>query len=156
MRQLCLPVGHYVNAHYNFRTATCHTRLHWVHFTVLPLARLFHWFQFTSLPLARLYRMSISLQRCHYQTFALISVYQPYHLPDFIALFSVYSCATCQTLFNWFQFTVLSLVRPYGIGFSLQPCHWSDFISFDFSLQSCHLSGFISLVSDSNPATCQI
>ena len=62
------PVGHYVNAHYNFSTATCQTRLHWVQFTVLPLARLFHWFQFTALPLARLYRMSISLQRCHCQT----------------------------------------------------------------------------------------
>ena len=47
------PVGHYVNAHYNFSTATCQTRLHLVQFPVLPLARLFHWFQFTALPLSR-------------------------------------------------------------------------------------------------------
>ena len=109
------PVGHYINAHYNFRTATCQTRLHWVQFTVLPLARLFHWFQFTALPLARLDRLSISLQCCHCQTFALISVYQPCHLPDFIALFSVYSRATCQTLWHWFQFTAVPLVRLYFI-----------------------------------------
>ena len=164
------PVGHYINAHYNFSTATCQTLLYWVQFTVLPLARLFHWFQFTALPLARLYRMSTSLQRCHCQTFALISIYQPSHLPDFIALFSVCSRATCQTLFHWFQFTVLPLVRPYGIGFSLQPCHWSDFVSLvsvcnpdacqtlfhGYSLQSCRLSDFISLVSACSPATCQI
>ena len=139
LRQLC-PLWDtvYINAHYNFSTATCQTQLHWFQLTVLPLARLFHWFQFTALPLARLYRMNISLQWCHCYTFALISVYQPCHLSDFIY---TYSRATCQTLFHWFQFTVLPLVRPYGIGFSLQPCHWSDFVS---------------LVSVCSPATCRV
>ena len=49
------PVGHYINAHYNFSTATCQTRWRGVLFPVLPLARLFHWFHFqlTALPLAR-------------------------------------------------------------------------------------------------------
>ena len=129
------PDGHYINAHYNFSTATCQTQLHWFQF---QLARLFHWFQFTALPLATLYRLNISLQCCHCHTFALISVYQPCHLSDFIY---TYSRATCQDLFHWFQFTVLPLVRPYGTGFSLQPCHWSDFIS---------------LVSACSPATCRI
>ena len=55
--------------------------------------------------------MSISLQRCHCQTFALISVYQPCHLPDFISLVSVYSPVTRQTLWHWFQFTAMPLVR---------------------------------------------
>ena len=87
-----------------------------------------------ALPLARLYRFSISLQRCH--------------LSEFIALVSVYSRATFQTLWqfsvysrtlvDWFQFTdfialfqftAVPLVRLYCTGFSLQPCHWSDFIA---------------------------
>ena len=50
-------------------------------------------------------------------------------MPDFIALFSVYSCTTCHTLLHLFQFTFLPLVRLYCIGFSLQPGHWSDFIA---------------------------
>ena len=62
-----------------------------------------------------------------------LSVYQPGHLPDFIALFSVYSRlpyfislvsvyspATRQTLWHWFQLTAMPLVRLYFIGFSLQ------------------------------------
>ena len=94
------PVAHYINAHYNFSTATCQTQL--------------HWFQFTVLPLARLYRMSISLQCCHCQTFASVLVY---------------SLATCQTLLHCFQFTALPLARLYFTGFSLQSCHSSDLMA---------------------------
>ena len=79
-------------------------------------------------------------------------------------LFSVYSRATCQTLFHWFQFTAVPLVRLYFIGFSLQPCHLPDFISlvsvysratcqtlfhwFQFTLVRLYFIGF-------SPDTCQ-
>ena len=137
-----------------------------------------------ALPLARLCRFSISLQRC------IGSSLQPCHWSDVIALVPVYSLpsgqtllhwfqlavltlvklyfivsvcspAACQTLFHWFQFTAVPPVRLYCIGSSLQPYHWSDFITVvgvgspdacqtlihAFSLQSCRLSDFISLVS---------
>ena len=127
------PVGHYINAHYNFSTATCQTSVSnpatcqtiiFIGFNSQPCH--LPEYQFTTLSLSRLYCIDFS--------------YQPCHLPDFIALFSFYSPATCQTLFSWFQFTVLPLVRPYGIGFNLQPCH---------------LSVFISLVSVCSPDVCQ-
>ena len=134
---------------------------------VLSLARLFHWFKFTALPLARLYRMSISLQRCHCQTFALISVYQPCHLPDFIAPFSVYSRATCQnftgfslqsrhsSLWHWFQFTAVPLVRLYFNGSSLQSWRLSDYIFWlQFAVLPLVRLYFIGFSLQS--ATCQI
>ena len=87
--------------------------------------------------------MSISLQRCHCQTFALISVYQPRHLPDFIALFSVYNCATCQTLWHWFQFTAVPLVRLYFIWFQFAVLPFVRLYFIGFSFQSCHLPDLI-------------
>ena len=91
-----------------------------------------------ALPLARLYRFSISLQRCHLSDFiALVSVYSRATFQTLLQ-FSVYSRATCQTLVDWFQFTdfialfqftAVPLVRLYCTDFSLQPCHWSDFIA---------------------------
>ena len=87
-----------------------------------------HFFQFTAVPLARHYFTGFSLQSCHSS--------------DLMALVSVYSRGTGQTLFQWFQFAILmlvrlyfmvtvcspALVRLYLIGFSLQSCHSPDLI----------------------------
>ena len=101
------------------------------------------------MPFARLYCTVFSLQPCH--------------LPDFISLVSVYSPATHQTLWHWFQFTAVPLVRLYFISlFAILTL--SDFISWlqfavlplvrlyfiGFSLQSCHLPDLIYPGSDDN------
>ena len=119
----------------------------------------------SALPLARPNCIGFNLQSCHLPDYFIGFSLQPCHLPDFIAWVSVYNAATV-ILFHWFQFTspaicqtlftltavqlarlyftgfstVLPLVRPYGISFSLQPCHWLDFVS---------------LVSVCNPDACQ-
>ena len=136
-----MPVGHYVNAHYDCSPATCQTLL--------------HWFQFTVLPLARLYRFSISLQ--------------PLHLSDSIASVSFDSRATCQIVLHGCQFTAVSLARLDLIGCFLQSCHLSDFIAVvsvysratgQILLQwirftAYHWSDLISLVSGGSPDACQ-
>ena len=71
----------------------------------------------SALPLARLDCIGFSLQSCH--------------LPEFIALVSVYNADTCQTLLHRFHLTAVPLARLYCIVVSLQPCHWPDFISLD-------------------------
>ena len=73
--------------------------------------------------------MSISLQCCHCHTFALICQ----------TLFTLTAVQLARLYFTGFS-TVLPLVKPYGISFSLQPCHWLDFVS---------------LVSVCNPDACQ-
>ena len=101
-----------------------------------------------------------------------------------MALFSVYSRATCQTLCHCFQFTAVPLATLYATVFSLQPCHLPDFMPLFsvysratcqtlchcfqftavplarlyatvFSLQPCHLPDFISLVPVYSRATGQ-
>ena len=128
-----------------FQLQPCHLLdlLHCFQFRAGPLARLYfvgfslqtllHWFQFTAVPLVRLYCIGFSLQPCHWSDFiALVSVgspdtcqtlfhgfsLQPCHLPDFITLVSVYNAATC---------------KLYGIVSSLQPYHLLDFIALAYS-----------------------
>ena len=108
-------------------------------------------FTVAALPLTRLYRFSISLQRCH--------------LSDFIALVPVYSCATCQTLWHFFQFTARPFARLYFIGFSLDfialvsvysratgqtLLHW-----FHFQLAVLTLVKLYFIISACSPAACQ-
>ena len=85
-----------------------------------------------ALTFARLYRFSIGLQRCHLSLYWIGFSLQP----NFMALFSVYSQATCQTLFHWFQFTdFIALVPVYSRTIGQTLFHW---------FQSWHLSNFIS------------
>ena len=81
-----------------------------------------------------------------------------------MALFSVYSRATCQTLCHCFHFTAVPLARLYATVFTLQPCHLPDFIWlvpvysratcqtlfhwFQFTLVRLYFIGF-------SPDTCQ-
>ena len=110
-----------------------------------------------ALPLARLCRFSISLQRCHLSVLLQWFQLQPCHLPDLlhsfqftagplaklIAQFSVYSWATCQTLFRWFQFTdFIALVPVYSRATGQTLLHWFQFTAFPLVRLYCIGSGW--------------
>ena len=142
---------------------------------VLPVRQLCLWattlmhITTATLPLARLYCIGFSLQSCHLPDFiALVSVYNPYTCQT-ISSVSFDSRTTCQIVLHGCQFTAVSLARLYFIGCSLQSCQLSDFIAV-FSVYSratgqillqwirftaYHWSDLTSLVSGGNPDACQ-
>ena len=107
----------------SFSLQPCHLPhfIAWISVCNAATVILLHWFQFispaicqtlftlTAVQLARLYFTGFSLQSCHSS--------------DLTALVSVYSRATGQTLFHWFQLAVLPLAGFDLPRFSLQPAY---------------------------------